>query len=98
MMESAKEWYKSKTVWGAILALTVAVLTLVFAVSEQAAQNDAMQSLMAVLQDPQTQDAVQKIGDAMSADDSTQKIIGVLGVVGSLIAIYGRITAKDVLK
>lgn len=97
-MENAKEWYKSKTVWGAILALAVAVLTLVFAVSEQAAQNDAMQSLMAVLQDPQTQDAVQKIGDAMSADDSKQKIIGVLGVVGSLIAIYGRITAKDVLK
>jgi len=98
MMENAKEWYKSKTVWGAILALAVAVLTLVFAVSEQAAQNDAMQRLMAVLQDPQTQDAVQKIGDAMSADASTQKIIGVLGVVGSLIAIYGRITAKDVLK
>ncbi|HOM77170.1 MAG TPA: hypothetical protein PLE88_11705 [Anaerohalosphaeraceae bacterium] len=98
MMENAKEWYKSKTVWGAILALAVAVLTLVFAVSEQAAQNDAMQRLMAVLQDPQTQDAVQKIGDAMSADNSTQKIIGVLGVVGSLIAIYGRITAKDVLK
>lgn len=97
-MENAKEWYKSKTVWGAILALAVAVLTLVFAVSEQAAQNDAMQRLMAVLQDPQTQDAVQKIGDAMSADASTQKIIGVLGVVGSLIAIYGRITAKDVLK
>jgi len=97
-MENAKEWYKSKTVWGAILALAVAVLTLVFAVSEQAAQNDAMQRLMAVLQDPQTQDAVQKIGDAMSADNSTQKIIGVLGVVGSLIAIYGRITAKDVLK
>ena len=65
-MEQSKPWYKSKTVWGGIVALLAGIAGIFgYSVGEEA-QATVVESLLAV-------------GSA----------------VGGLIAVYGRVTAKD---
>ncbi len=68
-MEDDKQWYLSKTVWGALLALGASVL-----------QFTGIQ-----------------IG---GADQSTiaDSAVAIAGAVGSLIAVYGRVTATSAIK
>lgn len=68
-MEDVKQWYLSKTVWGALLALGASVL-----------QFTGIQ-----------------VG---AADQSTiaDSAVAIAGAVGSLVTVYGRVTATSAIK
>jgi hypothetical protein len=68
-MEDDKQWYLSKTVWGALLALGASVL-----------QFTGIQVGAA---------------DQSSIADSA---VAIAGAVGSLIAVYGRVSATSAIK
>lgn len=65
-MSSEKPWYKSKTVWGGIVAVGAAV-----------------------------GGAFGLDVDAATQSEITQQVAGLAGTIGGLVAIYGRLTAKD---
>lgn len=67
-MVEEKHWYQSKTVWGALLAVTASLLSAMGISIDTAAQSD--------------------IADAM---------IQLVGAVGAIIAIYGRLSATEII-
>jgi hypothetical protein len=68
-MEDDKQWYMSKTVWGALLALGASVL-----------QFTGIQ--------------VGAVDQSTIADSA----VSIAGAVGSLIAVYGRVTATSTIR
>ncbi len=68
-MEDVKQWYLSKTVWGALLALGASVI-----------QFTGVQI---------------GVADQSTVADSA---VAIAGAVGSLMAVYGRVTASSSIK
>lgn len=67
-MVEEKQWYQSKTVWGALLAVAASMVGALGISIDTSAQSD--------------------IADAM---------IQFVGAVGAMIAIYGRLTATEII-
>ena len=68
-MEDAKQWFMSKTIWGALLALGASVAQMAgvhVGIADQSA-----------------------IGNSA---------VSIAGAVGSLVAVYGRVTANSAIK
>ena len=97
-MEDSKKWYTSKTLWGAIPLLIISALMILGAFSPDAASNETVQQTIQLLQDPTAQAQIQSMADTLAAEGTADKIIGVFGVLSSLLAIYGRFTAAKKLE
>lgn len=67
-MVEEKQWYQSKTVWGALLSITASLVGALGISIDTTAQSD--------------------IADAM---------IQFVGAVGAMIAIYGRLSATEII-
>lgn len=67
-MIEEKNWYESKTIWGALLAVVA--------------------SLMSTL-------GIQV--DAVAQTDLADALIQLIGAVGAMLAIYGRLSATDII-
>ena len=97
-MEDSKKWYTSKTLWGAIPLLIISALMILGAFSPDAADSESVQQAIAFLQDPAAQQQIQSMADVLASERSTDMVIGVFGVLSSLLAIYGRFTAAKKLE
>lgn len=86
-MES-KKWYQSKTIWGILIAAIGYFMTQVLKVDEPALpQNPDYNTLMAYVK------AIQ------SSEGNISAILGqIIGLIGSGIAIYGRVKADTSIK
>ena len=97
-MEDSKKWYTSKTLWGVVPVLLVSLLLCLGVFSPKVAGSEDIQQAIAFLQDPAAQQQIQSMADILASERSTDMVIGVFGVLSSLLAIYGRFTAAKKLE
>jgi len=82
----AKKWYQSKTIWGVLIAL------LGFFVTEKLQMQD-------IPPDADTQQIIQYFEEFRNSNGDVAIIISqIAGILGSLLAIYGRIKADTTIK
>ena len=97
-MEDSKKWYASKTLWGVVPVLLVSLLLCLGVFSPKVASSEDIQLAIAFLQDPAAQQQIQSMADVLASERSTDMVIGVFGVLSSLLAIYGRFAATKKLE
>lgn len=92
-----KKWYMSKTVLAAFVTLVLACVTALGTFKPELADKEAVKNAVTVLQDQEAVDKLLSITEAFEKESKADTIVGIVGIVASLLAMYGRLTAKTSL-